>query len=84
MRRKTFRVHHEKSRNPLHVLILQNRTIEAESAEQALHIAMKGRAPHLSIEVRGPHLAVADHSSPDTCYDYWKAELEPYAERMLA
>lgn len=75
MLKKCFRVQHEKSYglNPVH--LMQNRIIVAENAEQALRIAMRN-TDNNSIEVRSESLALADRSSPKTCFDYWKAELE--------
>jgi hypothetical protein len=75
---KPYRVQHQKAIGSCPVLIMQNRIVEAESAEQALRKAMRAHQGDHFIEVRHDDLAVVDNSSPTTCFDYWKAELELY------
>jgi len=75
---KAFRIQHERSYGLSPVLLLQNRVIEAETAEQALRKAMRGLGGESCIEVRHNDLALADRSNPATCFDFWKAEVEPY------
>jgi hypothetical protein len=76
--KKAYRIQHQRSVGLRQVLILQNRVIEAETAEQALRIAMHGLVGDCNIDARNDDLALVDKSIPCRCADFWKAELELY------
>jgi hypothetical protein len=77
--KKLYRIQHQRCIGTLDVVLLQNRLIEAENAAQALRSAMGKLAD--AIEIRNDDLALADTSTPATCFDFWKAELDEYWQR---
>jgi hypothetical protein len=76
--KKAYRIQHQRSFGLRQVLILQNRIIEAETAEQALRIAMRGLVGDCKIDARNDDLALFDKSVVNRCAEFWKAELEQY------
>ena len=77
--KKIYRVQHQRCVGTQDMVLLQNRVVEAESAEQALRLAMHmyGDEP-CDIDNRGTDLAMADRSNPAKWFDFWKAELEQF------
>lgn len=72
----TFRVLHQRSDGVRPTLLFLNRTVQAETAEEALRLAMHGKAAQMQIDVRGIHLALARPLVPSPIVECWRAEVE--------
>jgi hypothetical protein len=73
---RLFRVLHKRVDNKFRIFILQNRTILATSADEALSLALKrAGVTHLSLRVDSPDLATAERESSNGLpSDIWCAE----------
>jgi hypothetical protein len=72
--KKVYRIQHQRCYGAEPFVLLQNRVLEAETAEQALRLAMASK--DVAIEVRSDDLALLDKSSPSSYFDFWRAELD--------
>jgi hypothetical protein len=71
--RKLYRIQHQRCFGEHAAVLLQNRVVEAETAEQALRIALASNKAE--IEVSSADSATAERKSP-TASDFWTAVID--------
>jgi hypothetical protein len=74
IRKKLFRIQHQRSLGEKPFIMLQNRVIEAETAEQALRMAMPAKAA--IINASSDDLAIAERKVPNSFSELWTASAD--------